>query len=72
MRRGLLYGHWQFAKNDEGIRRIVNSGLAEKGMPGFGATLSTNQIAVLLRYIRENQSAGPEPVPETGKRWEFE
>jgi hypothetical protein len=72
MQRGLVYGHWQFAKDDDGIRRIINGGLAEKGMPGFGAALSPNQITVLLRYIRENQSSGPEPVPRTGKPSGFE
>jgi len=26
----------QFAKDDEGIRRVLNGGLGEKGMPAFG------------------------------------
>ena len=72
MQRGLLYGRWQFAKDDEGIRRVINGGLAERGMPGFGAALNSNQMTVLLRYIRENQSSGPEPVPQIAKPPGFE
>jgi glucose/arabinose dehydrogenase len=59
MQRGLLYGNWQFAKDDEGIRRVVNGGLAEKGMPGFGAALNPNQVDALVRYIRANQTNAP-------------
>jgi mono/diheme cytochrome c family protein len=72
MQRGLLYGHWQFAKDDEGVRRVINGGLAERGMPGFGGALKSEQVAVLLRYIRENQSSGPEPVPQSRRGSGFE
>jgi glucose/arabinose dehydrogenase/mono/diheme cytochrome c family protein len=61
MQRGLLYGNWQFAKDDEGVRRVIYGGMADKGMPGFGAALNAEQIAALLRYIRANQTQQPEP-----------
>jgi glucose/arabinose dehydrogenase len=56
MQRGLLYGKWQFAKDDEGIRRVISGGLAEKGMPGFGAALKPEQIAALIGFIRQNET----------------
>jgi aldose sugar dehydrogenase len=65
MQRGLLYGKWQFAKDDEGVRRVINGGLAEKGMPGFGAALKPDQITRLIQYIRERQSATPEPARQS-------
>lgn len=72
MQRGLLYGHWQFAKDDEGIRRVIHGGLGDKGMPAFGAALKPEQITALLRYIRDNQSSGPEPVPQIRPSTEFQ
>jgi glucose/arabinose dehydrogenase len=65
MQRGLLYGRWEFAKDDEGVRRVINRGLGDRGMPAFGAALKPEQVEALLRYIRENQTAGPEPAPKT-------
>lgn len=72
MQRGLLYGRWQFAKDDEGIRRVLHGGLADKGMPAFGAALKPEQITALLQYIRENQSSGPEPAPQIRPSTEFQ
>jgi hypothetical protein len=65
MQRGLLYGKRQFAKDDEGVRRVINGGLAEKGMPGFGAALKPDQITPLLQYLREHQSTAPEPAHQS-------
>src|SRR5262249_36633691 len=62
MQRGLLYGKWQFAKDEEGRSRVIAGGLVEKGMPGFGAALRPEQIETLIRFIRENQTDKPEPV----------
>ena len=56
MQRGLLHGKWQFAKDAEGIRRVISGGLIEKGMPGFGATLKPEQIGALIGFIRQNQT----------------
>lgn len=56
LQRGLLEGKWQFARDDEGIRRVIGGGLADKGMPGFGAALTPAQIEALLRYIRQNEA----------------
>jgi mono/diheme cytochrome c family protein len=55
MQRGLLSGNWQFAKDDEGIRRVVSDGLADKGMPAFGSALTVEQVAALIAFIRQNQ-----------------
>jgi mono/diheme cytochrome c family protein len=65
MQRGLLYDNRQFANDDEGTRRVINGGLAEKGMPGFGAALKPDQITALIQYIRERQSATPEPARQS-------
>jgi mono/diheme cytochrome c family protein len=61
MQRGLLYGNWQFARDDEAARKVINGGLAEKGMPGFGAALKPDQITALIQYMRQNQTTAPEP-----------
>jgi len=53
---------WRFAKDDEGARRVIVGGLANKAMPGFGAALKPAQITALIQYIRENQSTAPEPA----------
>ena len=31
MQRGLIYTQWQFAKNDEEVRKTIRQGLADKG-----------------------------------------
>ena len=62
MQRGLLSGNWQFAKDDERMRKVIHGGLAEKGMPGFGAALTSEQIEVLKEYIRVNQVQDPGPA----------
>lgn len=59
MQRGLLSGNWQFAKDDEGIKRVVSGGLAEKGMPGFGNALKPEQVTSLINFIRQNQIQSP-------------
>lgn len=63
MQRGLLYGHWQFAKDDEAMRNVITRGLAEKGMSAFGAALTPAQVSALIAYIRANQTNAPEPAP---------
>ena len=55
LQKGLLHGNWQFAKDDEGMRRVISGGLAEKGMPGFGSALTEEQIRAVIRFIRANQ-----------------
>ncbi|PWU18616.1 MAG: glucose sorbosone dehydrogenase [Verrucomicrobia bacterium] len=72
MQRGLLYGHWEFAKDDAGVQQVINKGLADRGMPAFGATLKAEQVTSLLRYIRQNQTTGPEPALESRKPSGFE
>jgi glucose/arabinose dehydrogenase len=75
MQRGLLYGNWQIAKDDDGIRRVIKDGWTDKGMPAFGRTLSPDQTASLISFIRSNQSTEPEPVPRAtppGNAAEFE
>ncbi len=62
MQRGLLYGGWQFVKDDDSMRKVINDGLPDKGMPNFGRTLNRDQADVLIRYIRENQSVSPAPA----------
>jgi len=49
----------------EGIRRVLNGGLGEKGMPAFGGALKPERVNALMRYIRENQTSEPEPPPPT-------
>lgn len=63
MQRGLLYGRWQFAKDDEAMRNVITRGLAEKGMSAFGAALTPAQVSALIAYIRANQTNAPEPAP---------
>jgi mono/diheme cytochrome c family protein len=72
LQRGLLYGHWQYTKDDDGIRKVIGGGLADRGMPAFGSAMKPEQVAVLVRYIRDNQTSGPEPVPKAGKAPGFE
>ena len=62
LQRGLLDGKWQFAKDDEGIRRVLTSGLGDKGMPAFGGALNTQQISALISYIRDNERRPPAPA----------
>jgi len=57
-----FYRNWQFAKDDDGLRHIINAGLADKGMPAFGAALNPEQITALIRFIRENESKQAEPA----------
>jgi glucose/arabinose dehydrogenase len=68
MQRGLLYGNWQFAKDDESRRRLIHDGLGDKGMPAFGAALQPEQIEAVVRFIQSNQTNQPEPHPATGVR----
>jgi len=63
MQRGLIYTKWQYAKNDDDIRRIIRQGMGEKGMPAFGNTLKAPQIDALLGYIREHESPTNVPPP---------
>ncbi len=55
MQKGLLEGNWQFAEDDESLRRVIQRGLAEKGMPAFEGALNGEQIASLIRYLRKHQ-----------------
>jgi hypothetical protein len=55
MQKGLLQGNWQFAKDDESLRRVIQRGLAEKGMPAFEGALNGDQVASLMTYLRDNQ-----------------
>ena len=59
LQRGLLDGKWLFAKDDEGVRRVISEGLGEKGMPAFGSALTPDQVIALIRYLRENQTTQP-------------
>ena len=61
MQRGLIYTKWQYAKNDDDIRKIIRQGMADKGMPAFGNTLKAPQVDALLSYIRQHES--PTNVP---------
>jgi glucose/arabinose dehydrogenase len=61
MQKGLLQGNWQFAKDDESLRRVIQRGLAEKGMPAFEGALNSAQVASLMRYLQENQEAAKAP-----------
>lgn len=75
LQRGLLYGNWQIAKDDDGIRKVIREGLTDKGMPAFGQTLAPEQVAALLHFLRANQTDEPEPSPITpppNKPSEFE
>jgi mono/diheme cytochrome c family protein len=75
LQRGLLYGNWQIAKDDDGIRRVIRDGLTDKGMPAFGRTLSPAQASSLINFIRANQTTEPEPAPRAtppGQPSEFE
>jgi mono/diheme cytochrome c family protein len=77
MQRGLLYGHWQYAKDDEAMRNVITRGLADKGMSAFGATLTPTQVTALITYIRTHQTNTPEPAPPsapktTGQPGQFE
>jgi aldose sugar dehydrogenase len=55
MQRGLLDGKREFARDDDGLRRVINGGLAEKGMPGFGAALKPAQIEALIAFIKQHE-----------------
>ena len=75
LQRGLLYGNWQIATDDQGIRRVIRDGLTDKGMPAFGRTLSPDQTSALINFIRSNQTNDPEPAPPAkppGRPGEFE
>lgn len=66
LQRGLLDGKWQFAKDDEGIRRVMTGGLGDKGMPAFGAALNPGQTSAVIRYIRDNERTSARPVEHAG------
>jgi len=79
MQRGLIYTQWQYAKDDDGIRKVIREGIADKGMPTFGNALKAPQIEALLAYIRGHESPTnvppplfPKPAAEAGKPGEFE
>lgn len=79
MQRGLIYTKWQYAKNDDDIRRIIRQGMGDKGMPAFEKTLKAPQVEALLGYIRHHESATnvpppllPRPLPDDAKPNQFE
>ncbi len=63
MQRGLIYTKWQYAKNDDDVRKTIRQGMADKGMPAFGNSLKGPQIEALLAYIRQHESASNVPPP---------
>jgi aldose sugar dehydrogenase len=44
---------WKHGADDENIARVIREGVAENGMPAFGATLDDPQVRALVVYIRE-------------------
>lgn len=58
LQRTLLDGKRLFAKDDEGMRRIIRSGLGDKGMPGFGAALTPAQVDALIQFIKQHEATG--------------
>lgn len=55
MQRTLLDGKREFARDDEGLRRVIHDGLGQKGMPAFGAALNPIQIEALVQFIKQHE-----------------
>ncbi|MGE9290308.1 MAG: PQQ-dependent sugar dehydrogenase, partial [Puniceicoccales bacterium] len=60
---------WRFGSDRESITSVIRDGRPDVGMPGFGATLSDEEIRGLVILIRENNAKampdpGAEPVSE--------
>jgi glucose/arabinose dehydrogenase len=62
LQRTLLDGRRVFAKDDDGLRRVIHGGLAEKGMPGFGAALKPAQVDALIKFIKQHEATGATTV----------
>jgi glucose/arabinose dehydrogenase len=46
---------WRYGSDDETLARIIRSGTAEAGMPGFGGAFSEAEIRGLVVFIREQR-----------------
>jgi len=53
----LVDDEWKHGASDNDISRNIRDGLAEKGMPAWGKTLSEEQLRALVIYIRERGAA---------------
>lgn len=49
----LVDGAWEMAIDDAAMARVIAEGWTDAGMPGFGETLSDEQIRSLVIYLRE-------------------
>ena len=61
-------GTWLHGSTDEALTRAIHDGFPQLGMPGFGGTLSDENIRGLVVYMRERERAierqqAPAPKP---------
>jgi glucose/arabinose dehydrogenase len=62
--QSMLDGVWQFGSDDWDLTRNIKHGIAANGMPAYGATFSDDQIAALVRHIKETAAkAGAKRPP---------
>lgn len=52
----LLGDNWDYVKDYDGMAAYISKGNLEKGMPGFGESLSAEQIRSLVIFIREKNA----------------
>ena len=58
----LLRPNYAHGSDDQSVSRTVREGIAEAGMPAFGAALSEAQIGALVALLHQLRAAAPPPV----------
>ncbi|TQV80119.1 secretion protein HlyD [Exilibacterium tricleocarpae] len=53
----LIDGQWRYGSSNAAITKVIRDGIEDGGMPGFGATLSEEQIRALVILMREAKQA---------------
>ncbi len=53
MASSLIDGRWEYGASDAAIFASIAVGIAEDGMPRFGAVMDASQIDALVRLMRE-------------------
>lgn len=64
--RGLIKTEWLRGNTPDALRRTVTEGIAELGMPPWGAALKPEDIAAVVAFVIAQQSAPPrtaQPLP---------
>ncbi len=73
--QSLVDGIWQFGSASWAVRRTITQGITHVGMPAFGLTLSSEEIAAVMSFLEAqegNYDPQPRPLPETLQSQEYD